>query len=137
MEINAEMNKVFGEEMAKLFSATITEEEMKQKASDAWFQLNHTTSNYYGRDKSQFEQIVNQQLATKITSKINELLGTEEYQVKLREEAEQIITEIREATHKKIVDTVSNSLSGNCNFGGNMIRDCVNQMFMEAKQRGY
>ena len=30
MEINAEVNKVFGTEMAKLFAATISEEELKQ-----------------------------------------------------------------------------------------------------------
>ena len=136
MEINAEMNKVFGEEMAKLFSATITEEEMRQKASEAWREINHRNNNCYD-SKSQFDKIVNQQIASEVTAKIDELLKTEEYQAKLKNEAEQIVNEIRAQTHMKIVETVSNSLSGQCNFGGNMIRESVNQMFMEAKQRNY
>ena len=39
MEINAEMNKVFRQEMAKLFAATINEEELMQKARQIWNNL--------------------------------------------------------------------------------------------------
>ena len=40
MEINAEMNKVFGQEMAKLFAATINEEELMHKAQQVWNNMN-------------------------------------------------------------------------------------------------
>ena len=40
MELNAEMNKIFGQEMAKLFAATISEEELQRKARDVWKNLN-------------------------------------------------------------------------------------------------
>ena len=57
MEINAEMNKVFGQEMAKLFAATINEEELKEKAQEVWHEMNYQERSYYNsRTNSKIER---------------------------------------------------------------------------------
>lgn len=47
MEINSEVNKVFGTEMAKLFAATISEEELKHRAEQT--NQNHTIWTWFTR----------------------------------------------------------------------------------------
>ena len=53
MEINTEINKIFGEEMGKLFAAKISDEELEQTAERVWKKMNEETiDTWNGRKKT-------------------------------------------------------------------------------------
>lgn len=58
MELNAEMNKIFGQEMAKLFAATISEEELQRKAREVWKNLNLREDSWGGRREPEIERFI-------------------------------------------------------------------------------
>ena len=110
MELNAEINKVFGQEMAKLFATQVSEEELMKKAKQAWIDLNNTGTGYYRQD-SQIETMVKQALKDKLKDKIEELTSTDEFKNKVATLAQQMVDEITEETHKKIVEAVSDRMA--------------------------
>ena len=55
MELNAEINKIFGQEMAKLFAAQISEDELLNKARQVWTDINN--SSYWNNDSVLVKEI--------------------------------------------------------------------------------
>lgn len=103
--INTEISKVFGGEMAKLFAAQISEEELQRTARTLWNILNQT-SNYYS--DSEIRKLIKNQLLTNLKEEIGAITETEEYKNTVKEKAKTIVNEIVEETHRKMVDAVSN-----------------------------
>jgi len=58
MEINAEINKIFGTEMAKLFAEQISEEELRDSAIKSYNKLRTAdrSMSYYGSNDSDFDK---------------------------------------------------------------------------------
>lgn len=110
MELNAEINKVFGEEMAKLFAAKFSEEEMKRYANVAWKSLIQK-SNTYWENESEIDKAVKRAMLDKMQEKIKEVTGTEEFQNNMSALAKTIVDEIIDETHKKMVESVSTQLA--------------------------
>ena len=99
MEINAEMNKVFGQEMAKLFAATIDEEELKEKAQEVWREMNYQERSY---------QILNR-LYEKIENILKEPINEEMLEKKARE----IIDKARRAGEEAIIRDMAHHMANN------------------------
>ncbi len=74
MEINAEMNKVFGQEMAKLFAATISEKELQQKAQEVWGKLNLRDNSWGSRKESEIERAIREEILKRLYQKIEAIL---------------------------------------------------------------
>lgn len=110
MELNAEINKVFGEEMAKLFAAKFSEEEMERYANVAWKAL-IKKGNGYWENESEIDKAVKRAMLDKMQEKIQEITGTEEFKINMSELAKMIVNEIIDETHKKMVDSVSDQLA--------------------------
>ena len=111
MELNAEINRVVGEQMAILLAQRIPEEELEAASKKAWATLNqHDYS--YGRDKeSQLEKLIKDRIISAVLKKVDEILSesrpTEEIQV----EAERIAIAAKEKANELMINTIAESLS--------------------------
>lgn len=135
MELNAEINKVFGEEMAKLFAAKFSEEEMERYANVAWKSLIQK-SNTYWENESEIDKAVKRAMLDKMQEKIKEVTGTEEFQNNMSALAKTIVDEIIDETHKKMVESVSTQLAmlstGYNEYG---LTSYIEQVVMKMVQR--
>lgn len=111
MELNTEINKVFGKEMAKLFAASISEEEMMSAAKKAWQELNHRESSYWNCNDSEVDKLIKSECLNRLKEAVYKITSTEEFQKQMSSLAKQIVEEIIDETHKKTVNEVSNRLA--------------------------
>ena len=139
MEITTEINKVFGEEMAKVFAKSLSEEELQAKANEVWKKLNfRESSSWYSSSESQIDKIIKEKMVESLTEKVNEITSSDEFKEEMQSIAKTMVKEIVEETHKKIVDEVSTRMMmlsvGHCDGSGysygmhSMISDVVNSM---------
>lgn len=112
MELNAEVNRVFGEEMAKLFSAQISEEELLRKAKEVWFSMNKDQYVYGNNQGSEIDKIIKMEFSERMRGAVRDIVETDEFAEQTKKMAESIVTEILEETRKKMVDEVSSRLAG-------------------------
>lgn len=110
MELNAEINKVFGQEMAKLFAAKFSEEEMERYANVAWKSLINKGNSYWNNE-SEIDRAVKRAMLNAMQEKIKEITETEEFQNNMSELAKTIVNEIIDKTHEKMVESVSDQLA--------------------------
>lgn len=112
MELNAEINRVFGQEMAKLFAAQISEEELRKKAKEVWYSM--TRENYlYGKNQgSDIDKIIKREFGERMCGAVRDIVETDEFAERTKKMAESIVTDILEETRKKMVDEVSSRLAG-------------------------
>ena len=135
MELNAEINKVFGEEMAKLFAAKFSEEEMKSYANNAWKILADRGNSYWNKE-SEIDKAVKRAMLDAMQEKIKEVTGTEEFQNNMSTLAKTIVDEIIDETHKKMVDSVSTQLAMlSTGYSGYGLTSFIEQVVMNMTQR--
>lgn len=111
MELGAEVNKIFGSEMAKLFAEKISEEELTTKASEIWNQLIKSTGSGYFREKPEIEKLVQKAILERMNEAIQKYLDQEDIQIDIDKRAKEIVEEIRKEAEKKIIDRASESLA--------------------------
>ena len=111
MELTAEITKVFGQEMAKLFTDQISEEELKKKAQEAWQELNNHEYRYGDRQKSQLEKLINEKIIEKVLAKVEELLEVPQNKEVINREAERIVLEAREKASRMIIEKMAYGIS--------------------------
>lgn len=135
MELNAEINKVFGEEMAKLFAAKFSEEEMERYANNAWKTLANRGNSYWNNE-SEIDKAVKRAMLDKMQEKIKEVTGTEEFQNNMSALAKTIVDEIIDETHKKMVESVSTQLAMlSTGYGGYGLASYIEQVVMDMAHR--
>lgn len=111
MEINTEINKIFGQEMAKLFADSIDEAELKAKAKDAWREINRTSDGWGTRRNSDIETMIKNELISRVKAEITEILATEEVKIDIHNRAQEIINEVRKRTEESIIERTSKMLA--------------------------
>lgn len=135
MELNAEINKVFGQEMAKLFAAQIDEEQMLKEARNAWYALREEKWTY-GRYGSEFKDYVAGALKGEVMKEIEIITNSEQFKTECKELAKQMVEEIREETHKKVVEEVSNRLAGmSVGYSGLNLKCMIEETVLEMTHR--
>lgn len=112
MEINAEINKVFGQEMAKLFAAQISEEDMLKQAKETWIQMNAREYRYGSYSDSKIDELIKDRIRARMREAVDQVTSTEAFKSQTKQLAEQIVQEIIEKTHEKVVEEVSSRLAG-------------------------
>ena len=111
MELNAEINKVFGQEMAKLFATQISEDEMHRAAGQAWSMLNREEW-INGKHTTALKDLTMVAIKNNLAEEIKNITNSEEFKDECKKLAEEIVKDIREETYKKVVEEVSNRLAG-------------------------
>lgn len=135
MELNAEINKVFGQEMAKLFAAKFSEEEMERYANVAWKSLIDKGSGYWNNE-SEIDKAVKRAMLDTMQEKIKEITETEAFQNNMSELAKTIVNEIIDKTHEKMVESVSDRLAAmSTGYGGVGLTYLIEQTVMEMMNR--
>ena len=135
MELNAEINKVFGQEMAKLFAAQISEEELNKKAKEAWLTLNSRGNGYWSAE-SEIDKMVKAALANSFKEEIAKVVESEEFKKDIETRAIQIANEIKEETHRKLVDEVSSRfVMLSAGYGGFDLRNYIEHVVNDFIRR--
>lgn len=136
MEISTEINKVFGQEMAKLFATQISEEEMLETAKSVWTDMQSESGPSWDRTSPESTKVIKVALKEKLSEQVQALTETNEFKDECRTLAEQMVNEIREETHRKVVEEVSSRLAGlSAGYGGMGLRGMIEQIIMETIAR--
>jgi len=137
MEINAEVNKIFGQEMAKLFAATIDEEELKQKAQQVWLNLNKSEWSYNSKTNSEIETYIRQQILNRLYEKIEEILKEPINEETLKQKAREMVDKARRAGEEAIVRDMAQRMVDNVLsiYGRNeqIVREVLSQMNLQKE----
>ena len=129
MEINAEINKVFGEQMATLFASKIPEEQIEEMSRKAWTDITSRPYRYGTESKSRLEELIQKAIETRILDKVNEILKEPKAEEETRAEAERIVKEAKEKSHQLVVDTIARNMVNGMMFNyANEIADGCNQI---------
>lgn len=113
MELNTEINRIFGQEMAKVFAASISEEELQLKAREVWRNYESDTRNYnYYNHESQAQNLIKQALSVNLTKEVEKITSTEDFQNRMRSMAESIVEDVISETRRKMIDDISNRMAG-------------------------
>ena len=113
MEINTEMNKIFGQEMAKLFAATINEEELTQKAQQVWNNMNKTEWSYSYRTDSEIEKYIKDQILNRLYEKITTILKEPINEEILEKKAREMVDKARRAGEEAIIRDMAHHMADN------------------------
>ena len=113
MEINAEMNKVFGQEMAKLFAATINEEELTQKAQQFWINMNKSEWSYNSRTNSEIENYIKEQILNRLYEKIAAILKEPINEETLEKKAREMVDKARRVGEEAIIRDMAHHMADN------------------------
>lgn len=126
MEISAEINKIFGQEMAKLFAEQISEEELRQEAVKSYNNLRAKNySSIYSSD-SDFDKYLKGAILDRFKDEVNKYLESEEIRIDIQTEARKLVDEIRETAKKKIIEKASDALVSV--YSGNEVSDAIAEM---------
>lgn len=107
MEMLADISKVFGQEMAKLYSESISEDEMRKKAWEIWSELNK--SNYWERSK--FDREVETQILSRLRDAIQKILDSEEVTIDIESKAQEVIKAVRKRAEEKMIESASSTIA--------------------------
>ena len=113
MEINTEMNKVFGQEMAKLFAATINEEELIQKAQQIWINMNKSEWSYNSRTDSEIEKYIKDQILNRLYEKIEIILKEPINEEALEKKAREMVDKARRVGEEAIIRDMARHMADN------------------------
>ena len=113
MEINTEMNKIFGQEMAKLFAATIDEEELKHKAQQIWNNMNQSEWSYNSRTDSEIEKYIKNQILNRLYEKIETILKEPINEEALEAKAREMVEKARQVGEETIIRDMAQHMANN------------------------
>ncbi len=140
MEINAEMNKVFGQEMAKLFAATIDEEELTQKAQEIWNKMNKSEWSYNSRTDSEIEKYIKNQILNKLYEKIEIILKEPINEEALEKKAREMVDKARRAGEEAIVRDMAKHMANNAlsvyGRDDNIIQTVLSELNLRQNRNG-
>jgi hypothetical protein len=111
MEINAEISKVFGTEMAKLFANQISEEELLETSKEAWVEITNRPIRWREKEPSQLDEMLRKELVNRLLSKVYEIMKETTSEEWIQKEAERIVNEAKEKHHEMMVDEVARHMT--------------------------
>lgn len=136
MELNTEINRVFGEEMAKVFSKSISQEEIMNAAKEAWKQLNYRESSYWNTKDSQIDKLIKSVCLDRLKEEVEKITSTDEFKAQMVVLAKQIVDEIIEEAHKKTVEEVSSRLAAlSTGYGGYGLKSMIEETVVSMMNR--
>lgn len=108
MEINTEINRIFGEEIAKIYANSINEEELKQTAQQMFDKLKEPNGDRWSKDnRSELEKLIDNYIQGKVLEEVRNIMDQPEEGEELRKHAEDLVQRIKELSDKLIVDAMA------------------------------
>ena len=134
MEISAEINKILGQEMARLYAETISEEEMLEVASRYWRNMLYDKSSGWSNRESEAEKVIKRELEKKLVIACEKVFSSEEVQIDIEKKAKEMIDEIRKSAEEKIIERTSDVLAGlyTGNEMGLNLKGYIQQVILES-----
>lgn len=141
MEINTEINKVFGTEMAKLFASQISEEELMSKAQEVWRAINYKDIPYWSSNKqSELEREIRNEYLKRIQAAADAILESEEGQINIQTAAQELVKKIRAKAEEEIVSRAANMIASmycGDNIGQRNIQSVIDEtVYQETRGKG-
>lgn len=113
MELNAEINKVFGQEMAKIFASTITEEEMEKEARWVWRELTSNKDKWgYGKD-SELQRFIKQEFLSRTIEEVKKILAEPQNEEEVKKRAREMVAQARKIGEEAIISAMANKMVEN------------------------
>ena len=114
MEISTEINKIFGEEMAKIFANKISDEELEETARKIWDDMNLEKRNWSGsREESEIKRLVKEAIVKRLYEKIEEILREPINAEMLEIKARSMVEMARKIGEEAIIRDMANNLAKN------------------------
>lgn len=114
MDINTEINKVFGNEMAKLFAGTISEEQLKATAEKIWIEMNKSERDTWGKRRdSEIERRIKEKIMDRLYDKIKAILDEPVNEELLEKHAREMVAKAREAGEEIIIRDMAKNYASN------------------------
>lgn len=116
MEINTEINKVFGTEIAKLFASSISETQLKETAEKIWNDMNKVEKAPYGwgkRQDSDIERYVKEIIKDRLYEKIKAILDEPINEELLEKRAREMVKKAREVGEEIIIRDMAKNYANN------------------------
>ena len=135
MEISTEINKIFGQEMARLYAEKISDEEMLKVAQACWrSMLTDNAGNSWNRRETEVDKIIKRELDKKLSAACEKILSSEEAQIDIEKKAKEMIEKIRQQAEEKIIERTSDVIT-RLYTGSEMglnLRGYIQQVIMES-----
>lgn len=140
MELNAEINKIFGTEMAKLFVETIDENEMKEKANEVWNKLIKRIDSYgWKKDESDLERYIKEIILSKLYEKIENIIKQPINEDILENKAKELVEKARIAGEEAIVKAMANRMVENTlsayNYNDKIVDDVLKELAIRKNEQ--
>lgn len=113
MELNAEINKVFGQEMAKLFAASISKEEMETRAKKVWRELTTNNHGWGATTDNVLEEYIRKEFLNTLHEEIKKILAEPDNKEELEKRAREMVAEARRVGEEAIVRSMAEHLVSN------------------------
>lgn len=113
MEINTEINKVFGQEMARLFCQSMDEEELKQKAQDIWREITKKDCGWGSRSDSELEKYIKNEFMREVLEEVKKILAEPQNMDAVKERAREMVDESRRIAEKAIIESMATHMVEN------------------------
>lgn len=142
MELNTEINKVFGKEMAKLFADTIPETELYEKAKSVWDSLNKMEIDQWGFNKrphSEIESYIRETILNKLYEKIQEIFKEQLNEDLLEQKAREMVEKARKLGEELIIKELAKNMADSTLYlrghDENLMTSILGQMYVEIDKR--
>lgn len=136
MEISTEINKVFGEEMAKIFANKISEEELENTARKIWDDMNLEKRSWTGsREEPKIEQLVKEQIVKRLYEKIESILSEPINDELLEAKARNMVETARKIGEEAIIKDMANNMAKNMLSVYNRDEKIVQEVIQELNIR--
>lgn len=114
MEISTEINKVFGEEMAKIFANKISEEELENTARKIWDDMQLEKRSWNGsREEPEIKRLVKEQIVKRLYEKIESILSDPLNDEFLEAKARNMVETARKIGEEAIIKDMANNMVKN------------------------
>ena len=137
MELNAEINKVFGQEMAKLFAASISQKEMEAKAQKIWHDLTATNNGWGKTVNSELEDYIKKEFLNEVHEEIKKILAEPDNKEELEKRAREMVAEARRIGEEAIVKSMAEHLVSNTlsvyNIHDKFVSDVMEVMHLQER----
>lgn len=137
MEINTEINKVFGQEMAKLFATSVSKEEMEDKAREIWRNLTAPNYNYGKTTNSELEEYIRKEFLNELHEEIKKILAEPDNKEELEKRAREMVAEARRVGEEAIIKSMAEHLVSSAlsayNVHDKFVCDVMEAMRLQAQ----
>lgn len=138
MEINTEINKVFGQEMAKLFCQSMDEAELKQKAQDIWREITKKDYSWSSRSDSELEKYIKNEFMKEVLDEIKKILAEPQNEETVKARAREMVDESRRIAEKAIIESMATHMVENTlsvyNAQSKFTQDVMDAMHIASNQ---